>query len=90
MLKLQGTAEINAFNCDYLDALKHLDEAIAIAQKTKNSAILCYCLTDKGNILLKLGDYLGAKTLQKELEMSINFSENKRLFNYCKHFLNKI
>lgn len=87
---LQGTAEINAFNCDYLDALKHLDEAIAIAQKTKNSAILCYCLTDKGNILLKLGDYLGAKTLQKELEMSINFSENKRLFNYCKHFLNKI
>lgn len=87
---LQGLGEIHAFNCDYLDALTCLDEAIMISKKIKNISILCYCLTDKGNVLLKLGDFLGAKKLQKEVEQSLNFSENKKLYNYCKHFLNKI
>ena len=87
---LHGMAEIYAYNCDYLKALSHLDEAIAIAQKINNQSILCNCLTDKGSILLKVGDYLGAKTIQNQLKTSIDFSENKRLFNYSKHFLNKI
>ncbi len=87
---LQGLGEIHAFNCDYLDALSCIEEAILIAQKIKNLSILCYCLTDKGNILLKLGDYMGAKVLQNELKASINFSENQKLFDYCRYFLNKI
>jgi hypothetical protein len=62
----------------------------ALVARSKYEKYVSFGAADKGNILLKLGDYIGAKTLQNELKASINFSENQKLFDYCRFFLNKI
>ncbi len=87
---LHGLGEVYAFQCDFLKALDCFDRAIEISRKINNSLILGSCLTDKGNVLIKLGDISGARLLQTELKSTLDFSGNSMLFYYSKPFLNKM
>ena len=87
---LHRLGEVCAFQCDFLKALEYFDKAIEISRKINNSLILGSCLTDKGNVLIKLGDISGARLLQNELKSTLDFSGNSMLFSYSKPFLNKM
>ena len=87
---LHGMGEVYAFQCDYLKALECLEKAINISRKINNNLILGNCLTDKGNVLIRLGDITGARMLQNELKSTIDFSGSEKLFSYSKSFFSKI
>ena len=87
---LHGKGEVYAFQCDYLKSLDCLEKAIDVSRKINNNLILGNCLTDKGNVLIRLGDISGARLLQNELKSTIDFSGNEKLFSYSKSFFNKI
>lgn len=87
---LHGMGEVYAFQCDYLKALDCLEKAINVCRKINNNLILGNCLTDKGNVLIRLGDISGARMLQKELKFAIDFSGSEKLFSYSKSFFSKI
>ncbi len=87
---LHGMGEVFAFQCDYLKALDCLEKAIDVSRKINNNLILGNCLTDKGNVLIRLGDISGARMLQYELKSAIDFSGSEKLFSYSKSFFSKI
>ena len=87
---LHGMGEVYAFQCDYLKALECFEKAINISRKINNNLILGNCLTDKGNVLIRLGDITGARMLQNELKSTIDFSGSEKLFSYSKSFFSKI
>ena len=90
LFRSHGKGEVYAFQCDYLKSLDCLEKAIDVSRKINNNLILGNCLTDKGNVLIRLGDISGARLLQNELKSTIDFSGNEKLFSYSKSFFNKI
>ena len=87
---LHGMGEVYAFQCDYLKALDCLEKAIDVSRKINNNLILGNCLTDKGNVLIRLGDISGARMLQNELKSAIDFSGSEKLLSYSKSFFSKV
>lgn len=87
---LHGLGETHSYHNDFLKAIACCDEAIAIAHKINNKLILGQCLVEKALVLIKAGDLVSAKILQKETVEVAESLGNDKLTLQVQSFLKKL
>ena len=87
---LQSLGETHNYLTDYLVALRCLDEAIDIAKNINNQLVLGYSLIEKGSVLIKVGDFEGAKTMRMQAENVSAFLRNETLNLHVRAFAKRI